>query len=232
MKKLLSTLLAVLLAVTMLTGMAIPAQAAENDIFNPGVLELDGSAAATFSKTKNAAFFTFTPATKGMYEFKMQDKKLRDLMPNILIYDNYLNVVEESDDMAGDGSGTATAVAATLDAGVAYIIGVYADTYDTEDLARPITLNLNALVHKHDIKVENCKATKTVMGYSIKYCTTCALDDENFVIYAPYKTVKLSKTSYTYDGKEKRPGVTVLDEDGKPIARGEYDLVHPRAPRM
>jgi hypothetical protein len=37
MKKLLSTLLAVMLAVTMLTGMAIPAQAAENDIFNPAV---------------------------------------------------------------------------------------------------------------------------------------------------------------------------------------------------
>lgn len=229
MKKLLSTLLAVLLAVTMLTGMAIPAQAAENDIFNPGVLELDGSAAVTFSQTMNAAYFTFTPATKGMYEFKIQDKKLRDLMPNILIYDNYLNVVEESDDMAGDGSRTATAVAATLDAGVAYIIGVYAETYDTEDLARPITLNLNALVHKHDIKAENCKATKTVMGYSIKYCTTCALDDEKFVIYAPYKTVKLSKTSYTYDGKEKQPGVTVLDEDGKPIARGEYDLVYPKS---
>lgn len=52
MKKLLSTLLAVMLAVTMLTGMAIPAQAAENDIFNPGVLELDGSAAATFSKNQ------------------------------------------------------------------------------------------------------------------------------------------------------------------------------------
>ena len=103
MKKLLSTLLAVLLAVTMLTGMAIPAQAAENDIFNPGVLELDGSAAVTLSKTMNAAYFTFTPATEGMYEFKIQDKKLRDLMPNILIYDNYLNVVEESDDMAGMG---------------------------------------------------------------------------------------------------------------------------------
>lgn len=56
MKKLLSTLLAVMLAVTMLTGMAIPAQAAENDIFNPGVLELDGSVAATFSKTKNAVY--------------------------------------------------------------------------------------------------------------------------------------------------------------------------------
>ena len=53
MKKLLSTLLAVLLAVTMLTGMAIPAQAAENDIFNPGVLELDGSRTFTISKTKS-----------------------------------------------------------------------------------------------------------------------------------------------------------------------------------
>lgn len=49
MKKLLSTLLAVLLAVTMLTGMAIPAQAAENDIFNPGVLELDGSRTFTIN---------------------------------------------------------------------------------------------------------------------------------------------------------------------------------------
>ena len=71
------------------------------------------------------------------------------------------------------------------------------------------------------------------MGYSIKYCTTCALDDENFVIYAPYNTVKLSKTSYTYDGKEKRPGVTVLDEDGKPISKSEYTVTYPqRAPRM
>lgn len=54
MKKLLSTLLAVLLAVTMLTGMAIPAQAAENDIFNPGVLELDGS--RTFYHQQNQKF--------------------------------------------------------------------------------------------------------------------------------------------------------------------------------
>ena len=229
MKKLLSTLLAVMLAVTMLTGMALPAQAAENDIFNPGVLELDGSAAVTFSKTMNAAYFTFTPATKGMYEFKMQDNKLRDLAPNILIYDNYLNVVEESDDMMGDSSASIVAVAATLDAGATYIVGVYADTYDTEDLARPITVNLNALVHKHNIKTENSKATKTDMGYSVKYCTACTLEDESVRMYFPYETVKLSKTSYTYDGKEKRPGVTVLDEDGDPIARGEYDLVYPKS---
>lgn len=229
MKKLLSTLLAVMLAVTMLTGMAIPAQAAENDIFNPGVLELDGSAAVTFSKTMNAAYFTFTPATKGMYEFKIQDKKLRDLTPNILIYDNYLNVVEESDDMAGDGSGTATAVAATLDAGVAYIIGVYADTYDTEELSRPLTVNVNALVHKHNIKTMNVVATKEDFGCTAKYCTYCTLDDESMQTYFPYETVKLSKTSYTYDGKEKKPGVTVSDWLGEPISKSEYTVSYPKS---
>lgn len=134
MKKLLSTLLAVLLAVTMLTGMAIPAQAAENDIFNPGVLELDGSAAATFSKTKNAAFFTFTPATKGMYEFKMQDKKLADLCVNMDVCDNYLNSLADSSDVMGDGSETTIAVATTLEAGVTYIVGVYLDEDDAEEL--------------------------------------------------------------------------------------------------
>ena len=77
MKKLLSTLLAVLLAVTMLTGMAIPAQAAENDIFNPGVLELDGSAAVTLSKTMNAAYFTFTPATEVCMSSKYRTKAER-----------------------------------------------------------------------------------------------------------------------------------------------------------
>lgn len=66
MKKLLSTLLAVLLAVTMLTGMAIPAQAAENDIFNPGVLELDGSRTFTISKTKSSAFFSLYTGNHGM----------------------------------------------------------------------------------------------------------------------------------------------------------------------
>lgn len=89
MKKLLSTLLAVLLAVTMLTGMAIPAQAAENDIFNPGVLELDGSRTFTISKTKSSAFFSFTPETTGCYEFRIQNRKLKDVDVDFGIMDNF-----------------------------------------------------------------------------------------------------------------------------------------------
>lgn len=224
MKKLLSTLLAVLLAVTMLTGMAIPAQAAENDIFNPGVLELDGSAAATFSKTKNAAFFTFTPAAKGMYEFRMSDNKFEDLCASINVYDNYLTSLADSDDVVGDDSDTTIAVAATLEAGVTYIVGAHLDEDDAEELSRPLTVNVNALVHKHNIKTEKATATKKDMGYIAKYCTTCAWDDESFESYFPYETVKLSKTSYTYDGKEKKPGVTVTDVLDQPISKSEYTV--------
>lgn len=229
MKKLLSTLLAVILAVTMLTGMALPAQAAENDIFSPGVLELDGSAAATFSKTKNAAFFTFTPATKGMYEFKMQDKKFADLTVSVDVYDNYMNNLASSEDMMGDGTYTTAAVATTLEAGVTYIVGAYMDPYDAEDLSRPLTVNVNALVHQHKIKTEKATATKEDMGYIAKYCTTCAWEDESLETYFPYETVKLSKTTYTYDGKEKKPGVTVTDVLGSAISKSEYTVTYPKS---
>ena len=229
MKKLLSTLLAVLLAVTMLTGMAIPAQAAENDIFNPGVLELDGSAAVTFSQTMNAAYFTFTPATEGMYEFKMQDKKFADLCVNMDVCDNYLNSLADSSDVMGDGSETTIAVATTLEAGVTYIVGVYLDEDDAEELSRPLTVNVNALVHKHNIKTMNVVATKEDFGYTAKYCTYCTLDDESMQTYFPYETVKLSKTSYTYDGKEKKPGVTVTDVLDQPISKSEYTVTYPKS---
>ncbi len=87
MKKLLSTLLAVLLAVTMLTGMAIPAQAAENDIFNSGVLELDGSAKFTLSSNADSAFFSFTPEKKGCYEFRIKSSKLKSFYMDLVITD-------------------------------------------------------------------------------------------------------------------------------------------------
>ncbi len=42
--------------------------------------------------------------------------------------------------------------------------------------------------------------------------------------YNAYETVALSKTSYTYDGKEKKPGVTVTDWLGDPISKSEYTV--------
>ena len=146
MKKLLSTLLAVLLAVTMLTGMAIPAQAAENDIFNPGVLELDGSRTFTISKTKSSAFFSFTPETTGCYEFRIQNRKLKDVDVDFGIMDNYvmtLTSAGEVDAARYRGVSDTLVTASTLQAGERYLI--YFTAYNQEQWERPVDFNVNVV---------------------------------------------------------------------------------------
>lgn len=56
-------------------------------------------------------------------------------------------------------------------------------------------------------------------GYIETFCEDCGLSYSKTVIPA-IKTVKLSKTKYTYDGKRKTPSVTVLDREGKKLVEG------------
>ncbi len=44
---------------------------------------------------------------------------------------------------------------------------------------------------------------------------------------APPKTATLSSTSYTYNGKVRRPSVTVKDSNGKTIGAGNYTVTYP-----
>ena len=204
MKKLLSTLLAVLLAVTMLTDMAIPAQAAENDIFNPGVLELDGSRTFTISKTKSSAFFSFTPETTGCYEFRIQNRKLKDVDVDFGIMDNYammLTSAEEVDAARYRGVSDTLATAMTLQAGERYLI--YFIAYNQEQWERPVDFNVNVGMHTHDVIKGDIKATHYDDGENYKLCKYCDEYKGYMNDYNAYQTVALSKTSYTYDGKEK-----------------------------
>ena len=229
MKKLLSTLLAVLLAVTMLTGMAIPAQAAENDIFNPGVLELDGSRTFTISKTKSSAFFSFTPETTGCYEFRIQNRKLKDVDVDFGIMDNYvmmLTSAEEVDAARYRGVSDTLATAMTLQAGERYLI--YFIAYNQEQWERPVDFNVNVGMHTHDVIKGDIKATHYDDGENYKLCRYCDEYKGYMNDYNAYQTVALSKTSYTYDGKEKKPGVTVTDWLVDPIAKSEYTVTYPK----
>lgn len=230
MKKLLSTLLAVLLAVTMLTGMAIPAQAAENDIFNPGVLELDGSRTFTISKTKGSAFFSFTPETTGCYEFRIQNRKLKDVDVDFGIMDNYammLTSAEEVDAARYRGVSDTLATAMTLQAGERYLI--YFIAYNQEQWERPVDFNVNVGMHTHDVIKGDIKATHYDDGENYKLCKYCDEYKGYMNDYNAYQTVALSKTSYTYDGKEKKPGVTVTDWLGDPISKSEYTVTYPKS---
>jgi hypothetical protein len=78
----------------------------------------------------------------------------------------------------------------------------------------------------HTEKSTVTKATLTKNGKSTYICSVCGekLKDP-ITIYSP-KTIKLSKTAYTYDGKAKKPTVNVTDSKGKKIASSNYTVTY------
>lgn len=69
------------------------------------------------------------------------------------------------------------------------------------------------------------KATLTKNGSVVKKCSVCEKEFSSTTIYYP-KTFKLSAASYTYNGKAKKPSVTVTDANGKNIAASNYSVAY------
>ena len=69
-------------------------------------------------------------------------------------------------------------------------------------------------------------ATTKEDGYSEIHCKNCdaVLDDGSRQVIPSIKSVTLSCTQYTYDGKAKTPKVTVKDRTGKVIAAENYTV--------
>ena len=95
---------------------------------------------------------------------------------------------------------------------IVYGCDLCGDTY-TEDL--PPT------GHKYKTTVK--KATTSKNGSIVKTCD-CGAKTTTPVYYP--KTFKLSTTSYTYDGKVKKPAVTVKDSAGKTISSANYTVTY------
>ena len=77
--------------------------------------------------------------------------------------------------------------------------------------------------HVHNYKTYVTKATTKKNGSIVTKCSVCGNVSKNTVIYYP-KTIMLSTTSYTYDGKAKKPSVTVKDSKGKKISASNYTV--------
>ncbi len=71
----------------------------------------------------------------------------------------------------------------------------------------------------HKNETVTVKATLNGNGKTEIRCRDCGYVSDTKVIYAP-KKVKLSASSYTYNGKKKTPSVTVKDSKGKKLAEG------------
>ena len=80
---------------------------------------------------------------------------------------------------------------------------------------------------EHAYETVVVKATTSKDGKTVQQCTVCGKEKDAKVI--PYaKTFKLSTTSYTYNGKVKKPTVTVTDAEGKVLKDGtDYTVTYP-----
>ncbi len=67
------------------------------------------------------------------------------------------------------------------------------------------------------------KATLSKNGKIVRKCSVCSSVYRTTTVYYA-KTIKLSATSYTYNGKTKTPTVTVKDSKGKTISKSNYTV--------
>ena len=75
----------------------------------------------------------------------------------------------------------------------------------------------------HSYKTSITKATLSKNGKSVDKCTVCGVS-KTTTIYYP-KTIKLSTTTYTYNGNIKTPTITVKDSNSKTLKKGtDYTL--------
>jgi len=78
----------------------------------------------------------------------------------------------------------------------------------------------------HSYKNKITKATLSKNGKKQSECTVCGyISSKSSAIYRPY-SFKLSTTSYTYNGKAKKPTVSVKDSAGKTIASSNYTVTY------
>lgn len=77
--------------------------------------------------------------------------------------------------------------------------------------------------HIHSYKTVIIKATTTKNGSIKKVCKDCGYVASTKTIYYP-KSIKLSKEKFTYNGKQQKPTVTIIDANNNKIEADNYDI--------
>ncbi len=82
----------------------------------------------------------------------------------------------------------------------------------------------------HTYKTTTIKATTKRNGSVVTKCTICGKVTSKSTIHYP-KTIRLSETSYIYNGKAKKPSVTVKGSNGKTISSKYYTVTYAKGRR-
>lgn len=86
------------------------------------------------------------------------------------------------------------------------------------------TIKWSSSCVSHSYKTTVTPATAKANGKIVKKCSVCGAAATSSIAYP--KTIALSTTSYTYDGKVKTPSVTVKDSKGKKISPNNYTVTY------
>ena len=79
----------------------------------------------------------------------------------------------------------------------------------------------------HEFKNAIVKAGKSKDGFITEKCTVCGEEGDRKTV-AAVKTIRLSRTSYTYNGKKRKPSVIVTDRNEKKLQEGtDYTVSYP-----
>lgn len=103
---------------------------------------------------------------------------------------------------------------------------VFLDEAGTEEVTDVTTLRISMVEHRYQETV-TCATTKK-QGEILEQCSVCQNVRKKTVI-PQIKTVKLSKTSYAYNGKMRAPKVVVTDVQGRKISAEYYTVAKARA---
>ena len=79
----------------------------------------------------------------------------------------------------------------------------------------------------HTYEKKTTKATLTKDGIIKNVCKTCGYTASKTTTIYKASSVKLSKTSYTYNGKVQKPSVVVKDSKGNTISSSHYTVTYP-----
>ena len=95
----------------------------------------------------------------------------------------------------------------------------YADATCTAPKTCKVCKATNGSALKHSNTTSTTKATLKKNGKQVTKCTVCGYVSKTTAINK-IKSVKLSATTYTYNGKAKTPSVTVKDSKGNTLKKG------------
>lgn len=187
---------------TMLAVMCVSAYATITSEAKP--ISLDTPTTAKYTSTTDRNCYSFKPTKSGYYEFEIKDAKEGQ---TIYIYDANGNNIGWG--CIDDFSGLCKA-AANMTAKNTYYFVAY-KSYDSSSYKNTVVVRK----HTHDIiQTISIPATFNEDGYFIKCCNEhCDYKVEREV--ASIKSVKLSTSKFTYNGKVITPTVTVKDRKGK-----------------